>query len=190
MKKERNPILVIACIFFLSLFIILPPAFRNMIPNDSSSSTANLNKKTNSKSNDATSQGIAILQCNQVFSEDLYRVSVNVKYLNSSIKSNTITYQKLDTLEEDNEKISETEESTEENKQSSSSSIIEEYNYLSQLQGIEQRGEDPNFIFVITEDTISNNTEDENLLLYFQNDISAQKSFYEEKGYICTINHA
>ena len=57
MKKEKSPILVILTIFFLSLFIILPPTFRKLVPKEEK-------KKTISK--------LTVVICNKMYTSELY----------------------------------------------------------------------------------------------------------------------
>lgn len=166
MKKEKSPILVVACIFLLLSFIIIPPVFRKFIP---------VSSQEESVSNGSNS--ISVLQCNRIFATELYQVSVRVKYLNHNISSNTITYQKLETLPEEYQEAEIVVPVM----------VLEEYDYLSQVIGIEKQGEEPNPTLVITQEVITMNPEDDTLQLYFQEDISDQQSFYEQRGYSCNI---
>ena len=170
MKKEKSPILVISCILFLFLFIILPPVFRKYIPKEEAKKDNQIESK----------QELSILQCSRIFPTDLYQVTAKVKYINGSISTNTITYRKIETVPDDyQEPVEET-----------PLVLMDEYNYLTNLPNIEKKAEEPNPILVINSNTIKNNDSDENLKLYFQDDITKQEEFYKEKGYTCNTMEA
>lgn len=169
MKKEKSPILVVSCIFFLLLLIILPPVFRKYIP------------KEEVTSNDQTQkQKLTILQCSRIFSTDLYQVTAKIKYVNGSVNTNTLTYKKLDALPE----------GFQEPTAEVAVVFLEEYTYLSNLNQIEKKAEEPNPILVISSNTIKSNETDDNLKLYFQDDITSQKDFYTKRGYTCNTMEA
>ena len=117
MKKEKSPILVISCILLLLLLIILPPVFRKYIPKEKVTSNDQPQK-----------QELTILQCNRIFSTDLYQVTAKVKYINGSVNTNTLTYKKLEALPE----------SFQEPTIEVPVVFFEEYNYLSNLNQIEK----------------------------------------------------
>ena len=89
MKKGKSPVLVICCIIFLLCFIVIPPFFRAYIP------------KEKVIVNPAGNEKLEVLQCSKYFAEELYKVSSNTKYRNSTIDTNTITYEKLDQVPDD-----------------------------------------------------------------------------------------
>ena len=110
----------------------------------------------------------------------MYQVTAKVKYVNGSISTNTITYRKIETVPDDyQEPVEET-----------PLVLMDEYNYLTNLPNIEKKAEEPNPILVINSNTIKNNDSDENLKLYFQDDITKQEEFYKEKGYTCNTMEA
>lgn len=167
MKKEKSKVLIIACILVLLLFIILPPVFRRLFPDPPKEQTPVTNQNK-----------ISILQCNRIFATELYQVSVRVKYLNHNIHSNTMIYHKLETLPEGYQEV----------EASTPTAVLEEYNYLSKIEGIEMQREDPNLTLVLTQEAIIMNPEDPTLPTYFQEDMLNQKGFYEQRGYSCIIN--
>lgn len=169
MKKEKSPILVVSCILLLLLLIILPPVFRKYIP-----------KEEVTSNNQTQKQELTILQCNRIFSTDLYQVTAKVKYVNGSVNTNTLTYKKLEALPE----------SFQEPTAEVAVVFLEEYTYLSNLNQIEKKAEEPNPILVISSNTIKGNETDDNLKLYFQNDITSQKEFYTKRGYTCNTMEA
>lgn len=169
MKKEKSPVLVASCILFLLLLIILPPVLRKFIP-----------KEEITSNNQTQKQELTILQCNRIFSTDLYQVTAKIKYVNGSINTNILTYKKLEALPEGFQ-----EPTTE-----VAVSFFEEYNYLSNLNQIEKKAAEPNPILVISSNTIKSNETDDNLKLYFQNDITSQKDFYTKRGYTCNTMEA
>lgn len=165
MKKERNPILVIFCILLLLSLIILPPVFRKYIP------------KEEEKEIEVIKDKISLLKCNRVYADSLYQVNVSTKYLNSSFSTNTILYQKLDTIPQDY--VEKTVELP--------INIIDEITYLSSLKAV-IKNENGNLISItINDDVISNNQTEENLKNYSQQDINNQKQTYEKMGYTCNI---
>lgn len=166
MKKEKSPVLVVSCIFLLLLLIVLPPVFRALIPDTSQYEDIS-----------ATENKISLLQCSRTFSSELYQVNIKVKYLNQNIISNTITYTKLESLPENYQEV----------EANIPVAVLEEYSYLSKLNGIQKQGEEPNPILVLTEEVITANSEDETVKLYFQEDISEQTNFYKQRGYSCNV---
>lgn len=162
MKKEKSPILVIACILFLSAFIILPPVFRAYIPNDDITVEP-----------PPARDKIHLLKCNKYFKEELFKVSSNVKYRNHVIEENTITYEKVEKVSDD---IS----------PNTSITVEEEYNMFKSLNNIDISTEEKITIVKIDQDLIDNNPEHSNLLNYYQS-LENQKLYYEEMGYTCNV---
>ena len=165
MKKERNPILVIFCILLLLLLIVLPPVFRKYIPKEEKEEVEVVKDK------------ISLLKCNRLFADSLYQVNVSVKYLNDSFSTNTILYQKLDTIPQNYiEKEVEL-----------PINIVDEITYLSSLKEI-IKNENGNLMSItINDETILDNPTDENLKNHSQQDINNQKQIYEKMGYTCNI---
>ena len=100
MKKERNPLTVILSIFFLSLFVILPPTFRNLIPKEeimpSSESVGSL----------------VIINCNKTYQDELYKVLSKSKYVNGKLNTNTLTYTKLGQVDSNSTTVTDQTQST------------------------------------------------------------------------------
>lgn len=162
MKKEKSPILVIACILFLSTFIILPPVFRSYIPD---SDVVIDSPPVQDK--------IQVLKCNKYFKEELFKVSSSVKYRNDLIEVNTITYEKLEKFPDG---VS----------SNTSITVEEEYNMFKSLNNIDISTEGKITIVKVDQDLIDNNPDDSNLLNYYQS-LENQKVYYEDMGYICNI---
>lgn len=167
MKKEKSPVLVIGCILFLLLFIVLPPVFRAYIPNDNQAGGNNIIEQNK----------IEILKCNRIYADELFQENVSVKYLNDEIKTNTITYTKLDAVPEGYVPPAET----------NPQAVAEEYTYLSNIPNISNNTVTNTTTIIITDELFKANNQEERLSYYFQNDIASQKTWYEQMNYTCNI---
>lgn len=163
MKKEKSPIIVILSIVFLSLFIILPPTFRALVPKE-------LTKQNNTNGNGE----LVVLICNKIYSSELYRVSSRTKYINGVPSSNTINYTKI-------EATAETTQQNSDNKLS----VNDDITYFKSIPNMNVNETD-NFISVmIDKEVINNNSSEERLKKYLNDDISKQQDFYKSLGYTC-----
>ena len=171
MKKEKSPVLVILTIFFLSLFVILPPIFRKALPKQEQ-----LEKQTDNK--------LVILVCSNVFAEESYRVVSKTKYLNNNTISNVITYSKLvneqNVPTDTNVETSNTQESEKQN------TVLNELKYFKSIPNLDIVDSNTNIIITINAKSIDNNPNEEQLKKYF-NSITIQQKFYKDLGYKCNI---
>lgn len=167
MKKEKSPILVIFCIFLLSLFIILPPVFRKMLPRE---------EETNNQE-ELQQPKLVVVNCNITYPNELYQISSRTKYSGDNPPINTITFTKLETLPE--------------NYQSSdivpTTNATEELTYLKSIPNM-QFIENQNVItFTIDNAIISSVSDDEKISQYLSEDYDIQKTTLEALGYTCNV---
>ena len=73
MKKEKSPVLVVLCIFLLSLFVVLPPTFRKLIPKNLVD-TVSQNQQSK----------LVIVSCNRIYQDELYQVNSKTKYVDGN----------------------------------------------------------------------------------------------------------
>lgn len=190
MKKEKSPILVVMCIFFLLIFIVLPPVFRKLIPRE-----VKIVQKKSTKS-------ISILMCNKVDVVDKYNASIKMRYVNNKPISNIITYSpiKENTEESNNEETNNqstndttpTETNSQEealsNEESNTKlSASQEFNLLNSVPNINLTSNNGTNTFEIDTKLNKENPENEVLSKYFNNDINIEKDYYESIGYSCNI---
>ena len=164
MKKGKKPILVIFCILLLLVFIVLPPFFRKYFP-----------KKSISKVNIET---VELLKCNRFFKDEMYQVSANIRYIDSKIIMNQITYTKQDNIPDGY---------IEPTNIKNTITVNDEYTYLSSLNGLTPIDNSNSKIITINDSSIKNNINEIRLSNYYQKDINKQKKFYEDMGYTCNI---
>ena len=167
MKKEKSPVLVIFCIFLLSLFVILPPTFRNLFPKQEKSNTQNNQQQ----------QKIVIVNCNKIYPNELYQVNSRTKYITNSDPVNTMSFTKLDVLPENYTPVTET----------TPTSVLAELTYLKNISDIQYIENQNITTFTLDNIIISSMPEDTKLSSYLADDYATQKQTYESLGYTCNI---
>ena len=166
MKKERSPITVLFTIFFLSLFIILPPTFRSLIPKDETPATPEIPK-------------LAIVKCSKVYSQELYQVISKTKYIDGQPVNNIITYEKLEQLPDgytDSTPVGD-----------SSQSVLEELTYYKGIPNLNLTEEGPNTTIIIDKKIINANPTEQFLKERLNASAARQKVFYSDLGYRCNV---
>ena len=173
MKKEKSPILVILTIFFLSLFIILPPTFRKLVPKEEK-------KKTISK--------LTVVICNKMYTSELYRVNSKTKYDSDGTIVNTITYTVIDAsqIQQNTEQSIENYEQVQENNDTTDS-IAAELNYFKSIPNLDIVDSVGSTVVTINQREIDSHPTESKLISYLSDNPKSQKSFYEELGYTCNI---
>lgn len=165
MKKEKSPVVVILCIIFLSLFIILPPTFRKLIPKQTISNNQNQND---------IRPKLIIINCNKIFVNEMYQVNSKTKYVDN-VPTNTVTYQKITSLPDNYTQTSNNETTTAE----------EEIAHFKSLVNINEVSQETTTRFVIDSNLISSNPADKMLVNYLSNSPDSQKLYFESIGYTC-----
>lgn len=165
MKKEKSPVLVIFCIFLLSLFIVLPPFFRSMIPN-SKENTPDINKN---KSN------ITLLTCNIIFPNELYQVISRTKYVDGMTPTNTLNFTKLSALPQ-NYMPSEVVPPI---------TAADELTYFKSLPNAQITENGNVTTIVVNNNLITSLPEDTKIKSYLADDVDIQKSAFESLGFKC-----
>lgn len=166
MKKEKSPVLVIFCIIFLSLFIILPPTFRTLIPKNLVDDIDNNMSSSNPK--------LIIINCNKIYPNELYQVNSKTKFVNNKA-TNIITYQKLETLPDNY--VSSTIPDT--------STAESEITYFKGIQNIKIEESENMIRFTIDDSLLNSNQTDTTLSNHLATDPDTQKVNYENLGYTC-----
>ncbi len=166
MKKERNPIVVLLTMFFLSLFIILPPTFRSLIPKDETPATPDIPK-------------LAIVKCNKVFSQELYQVVSKTKYVDGFPVNNIITYEKLTSLPDGTQEAADTASQT--------PTVAEELTYYKGIPNLEITEEGAITTVIINKKIINANPTEQYLKERLNSAAARQKVFYSDLGYRCNI---
>lgn len=167
MKKEKSPVLVIFCIFLLSLFVILPPTFRSLFPKE---------EKNNTQNNQQTKK-IVIVNCNKIYPNELYQVNSRTKYVTNSDPVNTMSFTKLDVLPENYTPVAET----------TPMSVLDELTYLKSIPNIQYVENQNITTFTLDNTIISSMPEDNKLSSYLADTDTTQKQTYESLGYTCNI---
>lgn len=166
MKKEKSPVLVIFCIFLLSLFVILPPTFRSIIPKEE----VNTNQELEIKK-------IMIVNCNMIYPDELYQVNSRTRYTDGIPPINNLTFTKLDALPE-GYTPSATPPTTK---------AVDELTYLKAIPNI-QVVENENIVTIaINNSIVSATPTDTKLAQYLASDSETQKTTLESLGYTCNI---
>lgn len=169
MKKERNPITVILTMFFLSLFIILPPTFRSLIPKDETPITPDVPK-------------LAIVRCSKIYSTELYQVISKTKFVDGLPVNNIITYEKLEKLPEDYTEPVQTADST-----TPATTAAEELTYYKGIPNLSLTEEGAITTIVIDKKIINANPTEQYLKERLNISSSKQKIFYSDLGYHCNV---
>lgn len=163
MKKEKSPVLVISCILFLLMFIILPPVFRKYIPKEADDRNLNLDK-------------LEILTCTKTSVSEMYKIISKCKYRNGIFESNTIEIEKLLEISAETNGID----------APSTITIASENANLASINGINSTVNNNLITYVIDNNLIQNNSNNEILKKYIQN-LTEQKNMYESLSYTCNI---
>lgn len=145
--------------------IVVPPVFRSLIPKEE------VNEQIENKAS------IELLKCKRVFLEELYEVNSSIRYMDGKISTNKIIYNKLDSIP--NNYV--------EKEIVNPITVAEEIGYFSSLSSLNITTNESSTTVILNEESIRNNLNDANLTLYLQEDITNQKTFYENMGYTCNI---
>ena len=163
MKKEKSPILVVFTMMFLLMFIVLPPIFRSLFPNEENITNNDVSK-------------ITIVICNNTYSSELYRVNSRTKYTGDGDIQNTITYQKIESSEQAVEGTTQ-----------STATIANELSYFRSIPNLDIIDSGDSIVVKINQKEITNNPNEEKLKNHLNNTPKLQKVFYENLGYRCNI---
>lgn len=157
MKKQRSTFSVIFCIFFLLLFIVLPPLFRTLIPKK-------VIKNTPQKK-------IKVLKCTKTEKTDMISATASAKYINNEIASIKIDFEKLQIPPENVEEKQKT--------------LKQEFEKLNGVSIIEKTINNNVTSFIINKEVIDGS--DNSILNNYYQDIDSLKTFYEQNEYSCMV---
>lgn len=166
MKKEKSPVLVIFCIFLLSLLVILPPTFRKIFPKEEINDSVN-----------QTQQKLIIVNCNIIYPNELYQVNSRTKYVEGNSPINTMTFTKLEILPENYTQSAIIPTTT------ASDNLL----YLKSIPNIQYTENGNITTFTIDNTIISSLSDDQKILGYLSDDYTIQKNTFETLGYTCNI---
>lgn len=168
MKKEKSPVLVILTIFFLALFIILPPVFRKLVPKEE--------KKT-------PVSKLTLVICNKTYSNEFYRVNSKTRFNSDGTITNTITYSKINDAQ-----ITQDTEQVQEN---ATNEVEEELTYFKSIPNLDivdsNDGTNTSTIVTINQSEVEDHPTEGKLISYLNDTPESQKKFYQDLGYVCNI---
>lgn len=166
-KKEKSPILVIATIIFLLLFIVLPPLFRVLFPKETVKAEEDVVPNVTNY----------ILTCEKMLSDENTKVINEIVYKDGAAITNTITYMNYTSDIEQNASLDENVDTEK--------TISEELTYFKTIPGIQVTEDVDKTVVVIPKMVVTNNPENLDLANYLL-DVTKQTSYLEGQGFTCT----
>jgi len=163
MKKKFHPLRAIVMIVILSLLIILPPLFRLLFPKIEQAVPKNKDKVTS-------------LICKKEYPTEQLTALVEVRYINAKINQTKITYTYNQAT-----RIAENTVTTDQ-----LPTAKEEMDHFRNIKGISISENSNKTIFIINQDTINQNQDNNELKEnYFNNKKTTQKIFFVNRYYSC-----
>lgn len=160
-KTPKSPILVVATMLFLALFIALPPLFRAYIPKEEEYVEPEIVKST--------------LYCEKVAVSESKKISARISYENDVAVKNVMTFMEYTPTDE--------ETTTEED--ALGQTVESEINYLRTVNGVDVKENASQIVIEITQQTVIDNPSDTKLSNYLGKK-SSTISYYEASGYTCS----
>ena len=165
MKKIKDPvnILLLLAVFFLSIFIIVPPILRLTIPDV---------KLQEDKKSTEEKDDITILSCSKTDPTTSLTITSRSKYVNDTIEQNIIIYEQVGIKDNNSEVQPLPEEAT------------KEITLLSEIDGISINKNTNKTIISISKYIVDNNNANTYLTNQFK-EKPEQRKYYEEQGFTC-----
>lgn len=161
-KKEKSPILVVATMMFLAMFIVFPPLFRTYFPKDDVGS-ADVDVVRN------------VLECEKVSVSENMKVVSTVTYENDVAISNVMDFSLYVPTEEDIAADSGV---------VLDSTIQQELDYLKTIPSVDVQTGENQIVIKLTKQNVLDNPEQLELASYFdKKDLLISK--FESRGYYC-----
>lgn len=177
-KKPKSTILVIFTILFLSVFIILPPVFRVMIPKEV-------------KKKDVNNDNI-ILICDKEIAEEGYAINSRIRYIGDKPQKNTITINKIVVSEQDGSNNTNSNgenipnntlpNTTPDVSNNDKGVVAAQLEFFKSISGIEITEREDSTTILIKSSIAKNNSD----LLHYLQPIKKQQAYYENEGYMCS----
>lgn len=166
MKKKKDPvnILLLLAIFFLSIFIVVPPLLRLTIPDV---------KLKEDKKNTQEEKNIIILSCSKTDPTTTLTITSKSKYVNDVIEQNIIIYEQIVTKDGEAQPVPLPEP------------VTREINILSEVDGININKSSNKTIVSIPKYIVDNNNSNIYLTNQFR-EKNEQKKYYEDQGFVCS----
>lgn len=161
-KKEKSPILVVATMIFLAMFIVFPPLFRTYFPKDDvGSADVDVVK--------------SVLECEKVSVSENMKVISTITYENDIAISNVMDFSLYVPTEEDIAADGGT---------ILDSTIQQELEFLKNIPSVDIQTSDNQTIIKLTKQNITNSPQYSELSGYFdKQDLLISK--FESRGYYC-----
>lgn len=161
-KEPRSPLVVVAAMLFLALFIVLPPLFRAYVPKEEEVVETIIKKH--------------VLSCEGVYVNEKLKVIVKISYEDDVAVNNKITYMAYTPTEEDIKNDGEIKPDK---------TAKEEITYFKTISDIQITEGSTQTMVVITDDVVENNPEQVELVNYLPvTDVAI--SNYEAQGFTCS----
>lgn len=161
-KSPKSPILVLATMIFLAMFIILPPVFRLAFPAE---------EVVEEKEKVITS-----LFCERVSISEMKKITTKITYEDGVPVKNVITYIEYTPTEED--KNNDTDNMAD-------MTVAAELLYFKGINGIDILEKASQTVITVTDDNVVNNPQEVELTKYLSEREVALAN-YEAQGYSCT----
>ncbi len=163
-KKPKSPVLVLATILFLAMFIALPPIFRALYPKGDEETKTEVNKY--------------MLACEYISVSENMKITSRISYEDDVAIKNTLTYLKYEPTEE--EKLANAENSRD-------LTAIQEVALFKAIEGIEVSENESQTVAIITRKSLELNPDKVELERYLPTFDMAQSAL-EAQGYSCIRN--
>lgn len=159
-KAPKSPILVVATMMFLGMFIILPPFLRTYMPKEEGIVKVTIVKHT--------------LYCEKVFAKEEKKTTTRISYENDIAKTNVMT-------------IMEYTPSAEEKKEKDNDYLTAEHevNYLKSISGVDIKENSSQTVITLTEQNAIDNPMDVDLMNYL-GATDAATDYFQGRGFVCS----
>lgn len=159
-KAPKSPILVIATMMFLAMFIILPPLLRAYLPKEEEIVKVKIVKHS--------------LYCEKVFAKEKKKTTSRISYENDIAVKNVMTIMDYTPTKDETE-----------NKDNDSINAEYEVNYLKSIAGAEVKENASQVVVTLTQQNAIDNPMDTNLLNYLSA-TEEEISYFEGRGFVCS----
>lgn len=158
-KTPKSPLLVIATMMFLVMFIILPPLLRKYMPKEEKVVEVKIVKHT--------------LYCEKISVSEKKKVSSKISYENDVAVKNVMTFMDY------------TPEAGDKDTDNNGMTVEQEINYLKSVTGVDIEENSSQTIITLTQQNAIDNSMDTNLLNYLSG-TDVEISYFEENGFACS----
>lgn len=161
-KAPKSPILVIATMMFLAMFIILPPLLRKYMPKEEEIVKVKIVKHT--------------LYCEKISISEKKKITSRISYENDIAVKNVMTFMEYTPSQEE----------IDGNKGENSGQTVEqEVNYLKSVNGADIQENASQTVITLTQQNAIDNSMDTNLLNYLS-ETDVEIEYFESNGFVCS----